>query len=544
MVRRIFFISAALVLFSLLVQEGMEQYRKVNQISVILLTVESLRQDMVGSDTTPNLLQALEDGYRSLNHRAVSGWTGTNMISLLSGLSPFETGVHTRGQSVDENLELPLKILNQRGYRVAGLQGFMTMDLYGNLGLDTSDVGSDPIFWLTERGLDGEPFFLWEHYIHTHLPYRPGREYHVDMSSIMDNNEALERVNTAIHRTNIPVGSVTFQPEDLEAIHALHEANVREFDDWFADFWEFFRKSGLSTRTVLIVTADHGDEHGERGNVGHASTNGGGHLHEEIVRVPLFFWLPEKLRKQRYTATFQQSNHMDVMVTLFSLLDISLPEMLQGRDFFNSSVKPSWYGMTSGGGFREKDPDNIQYYEYGMLDDGWKLLWRIESNGKEERRLYNLKDDPREQYNLALQHPETMSRLQNALKQKIATAHQRRVDPRIVPRNDGLGATVRGGPQWVFPEKSGQYVYEDFEGGIYLQWQGDDDADYILQYKVGKGESTLDGQLEIRGIKKDFGRLSKRYWNTWIVPASPLQVRVRRDGQGGWSDWLILEPQP
>ncbi len=323
-------------------------------------------------------------------------------------------------------------------------------------------------------------------------------------------------------------------------IHALHKANVREFDDWFAEFWQFFCKSGLDRKTVLIVTADHGDEHGERGSVGHASTNGGGHLHGEIVRVPLFLWLPEKLQLKDYGKTFENSDHQDVMVTLFTLLDIPVPRLLKGRDLFGSTVKSGWAGMTSGGGFNEQDPNNIEYYEYGLIDDGWKLLWRIDSDGEQNNRLYKITDDPGETYNLADTEPLVMARLQNILQLKIDGAQHRPIH--LLKKT--LDSPSSAGPRWMFPVASGHYDYEDFKDGIYLQWQGDEEADYILQYEAGKGENLLEGTLEVHGLKKDFGKFSHRYWKTWIVPAGPVKVRVRRADQGKWSDWLIVEPLP
>lgn len=537
---RTLFISAALVLFSLLLREGMEQYRQDNQVSVILLTVESLRQDLVRPRTTPHLLEAARSGYTSPHHRAVSGWTGTNMISLLTGLSPFRSGVHTRGQSVNKDLLLPLEILSERGYLVAGLQGFMTMDIYQNLGLTTDDVGSEPLFWLAKRGITGESFFLWEHYLHTHLPYTPGHGYEVDLSSMMESEKALERVRTVARKTNIPAGSVDFQKEDIQAIRALHEANVREFDDWFQEFWDFFNRSGLRSKTILIVTADHGDEHGERGNVGHASTNGGGQLHEEIVRVPLFIWLPEKLKRQEFPTEISRSCHQDVIVTLLRLLDITVPEFLQGRDLFDSEPPSSHYAMTSGGGFNERDPHNIGYFEYSLLEDDWKLLWRVEADGGEELSLFNLSEDPREEKILNRRYPDVFSRMKARLKEKIQQAEPRSIHPAQI----GTAPAESSGPGWVYPLPRPDYSYDDFDGNFYLEWQGDKSADYILQYRAGKGENRLEGQLEVHGVKKDFGTLSRRYWQTWVVPASPIEVRVRRVNEGGWSDWLIVEARP
>ena len=94
-------------------------------------------------ENTPSLLKIAEQGTRFTNHRAVSGWTGTNIISLLTGLTPFESGVHTRGQSVSLNQNLPLYVLQRSGYQVEGIQGFMHMDIYRIMGLNILTETSD-----------------------------------------------------------------------------------------------------------------------------------------------------------------------------------------------------------------------------------------------------------------------------------------------------------------------------------------------------------------------------------------------------------------
>lgn len=532
---RLPFISIAVLLFGCLALESVYQLRREWSPSVLLLTVESLREDLVNEAISPHLLEAAKTAYQSEVHRGVSGWTGANMITLLTGLTPFQAGVHTRGQSVDSALFLPLEQLSEKGYRVAGLQGFMTMDLYRNLGLSIDDVGSDLFFWLTECARKNEPFFLWEHYVQTHLPYKEGDGYEIRIDELTDDKAVAERLEVVRTANHIEAGSISFQPEDVPLIYRLHEANVKEFDDWFAEFWKFFHKSGLHKNCLLIVTADHGDEHGERGNVGHASTNRGGHLHEEILRVPLFIWVPEKLNVQGRTAGIKQSDHADVIVTILGLLGVDIPQYLEGRNLLETEEAVPWFGMTSGGGFSEKDPVRVGYFEYGLIDENLKLLWRIDREGEESFKLYDLKEDPGEKQNIYEHRKEAIGDMKSRLREKIENAQHRPV--RFASRDGAMGK----GPKWIFPNKSGTYSYAQMEGKFYFEWEGDSGADYLLQYRAGVGDNLLEGELEVKGTKKDFGSLSKRYWKTWVVPASPIRARVRRLDSGGWSDWISME---
>ena len=70
-------------------------------------------------------MYAIRSYYVLPSHRAVSGWTTANIVSLLTGLSPIAHGVHTRGQFVAPELDLPLEQLGAKGYAITGLQPFM-----------------------------------------------------------------------------------------------------------------------------------------------------------------------------------------------------------------------------------------------------------------------------------------------------------------------------------------------------------------------------------------------------------------------------------
>ena len=95
---------------------GLWEALRTPPLNVILLTVEGMRADAVSKQKTPNLWRAAAQGIRFANHRAVSAWTGPNVIALLTGLSPFEQGIHTRGNSIPSQWPLPLEVLAAAGW--------------------------------------------------------------------------------------------------------------------------------------------------------------------------------------------------------------------------------------------------------------------------------------------------------------------------------------------------------------------------------------------------------------------------------------------
>ena len=547
MVKRFLFISLASCFF--LVSAGYTLISLLQSAppSVIVITVESLRNDLVTDENCPHLLQASQRGIRFSRHRAVSGWTGNNIVSLLTGLTPFASGVHTRGQSVDPESHLPLELLAESGYRVEGTQGFMMMDIYRHLGLTVKPDTDDWLYSLSLLIQSGEPFFSWYHYVHTHLPYIAAGGYESDISRALSQGQMDEdmrgRLLLVQNQSAIHHNQATFVAEDIPLVREMQLGTIREFDDWFARFWDFFINSGLQRNTILVVTADHGDGHGERGLVGHASTTLAGHLHEEIIRVPFIIWLPPRIAGSLPDVDSRQmTTHEDLMPTIMGLLGQKHQLSFKGRNIFTSSGDSTWLGMTSSGGFAEQDPANMRYFEYGIISEPWKLLYRTDHTQKGTYRLYNLEDDPGELNNIGAFNPSIVDNLSSLLAEQIET--------RTIVQAD-IHAAVPGAayhtaaPVWLHPPMDNRvFSYNDLREKFRLEWSGLADKVYVLQYIAGSGTQQISGLLEVQGTIIDFGKISRRYWNTWVVSYSPFRIRVSESGSGNWSNWLDLAAKP
>ena len=72
-------------------------------------------------------------------------------------------------------------------------------------------------------------------------------------------------------------------PRSLGAVSAHYDAALRSTDRSVTRFLERLKKRGLWDKTLVIVTADHGELLGEHGLLGH--TEG---LYEPVLRVPLY----------------------------------------------------------------------------------------------------------------------------------------------------------------------------------------------------------------------------------------------------------------
>lgn len=495
--------------------------------NVILLTVESLRAEMVSDAHAPQLRAAVGQGLNFTQHRAISAWTSPNIIALLTGLDGFGQGVHSSADMLPRGLPRPLEGLSRDGWRVAGLQAFMLINQFQSLGL-LIEPGENLLSWLAARRLEQRPFFAWHHYLDTHLPYAPDAAHMPDWQSLLPANDtaARARMQMVMTQSSIPAGSVAWQPSDRPAIAALHAGSLRQFDAWFGDFWRFFNDSGLRDTTILVVTADHGDEHLERGQVGHASTTRAGHLHEELLRIPLFVWLPPALKvapQQLHLPT----DHTQVMPSLLSWLgrQSSSPPLL------SASERP-WSGLTSHAGFGEPDPYRVRIFHAARIEGDWKLHHDYNDGRMMEARLYNLSDDPGETINRIAQEPEIATRLGAKLEADFA-ARQQPVS---------MATSVAGdvpAPRWLEPAGSRALRFVDVKDRFRLAWSGAPGDVYRLEYEAGDGRMTLNGTLETIGPERIFTGIDEQYWRTYILPYQRVRLRVGPVGRDdAWSDWL------
>src|SRR4051794_10132759 len=206
--RWIFTSAAAAALLVLLAGAAAELRPPTRPYNVIILTMESARAEVLAPDVMPNVRRLAEQGTRFTQHRAVSGWTAANIVSILTGVSPFLHGVHSRDQHALLDGPPPLAELTQAGSPVAGLQPFMQVGGFQNLGLAVRR-GVALVGWRASAAGSPQPFVLWYHYLNTHLPYASPPPFRPDWQAMLPPGDAAARgrIETVLTRPAIPAGS-------------------------------------------------------------------------------------------------------------------------------------------------------------------------------------------------------------------------------------------------------------------------------------------------------------------------------------------------
>jgi len=385
----------------------------LRDLSVILITVDTLRADHVGvygkgRAVTPHLDALAHDGAVFERCIAQTPLTLPSHTTLLSGTYPLRHQLRDNGSSVvPTELTLLSEVLKEKGYDTAAFIGaYVLHSKWGlNQGFDTyaddfersryqrlrlqnekraDEVIAEAKSWIESR--QGRPFFAWVHLYDPHAPYNPPAPF--------------DRYPAAPYR-----------------------GEVEYCDRVLGDFFDFLRKTGILDRSLVVVTSDHGEGLGEHGEDEH-----GFFVYESTVRVPLILRSPFGFPVKRVPDLVEL---VDVAPTILDALEIPKPSESQGE-----SLLPFVFG-------EPKEAEGTAYAEtfYPRMHYGWADLkafyhgeWKyVQAPGAE---LYRLSDDPGESTNLAtdLQFEERRKTLDRAARRFVAS----RSEGAVLPGSAGL----------------------------------------------------------------------------------------------------------
>lgn len=279
------------------------------RMNVILICLDTVRADHLGvygynaRATTPFLDSLASRSTLFEDASSTAGWTKPSVASFFTGTMPSEHGVYEGsarfelGKATDvlpEEAETLAESFQSRGYRTGAFiknaqlrpgngfeQGF---DVFKDEVGDARAVRWSGLDWVDEGGAD--PFFLYLHFLDAHWPYAVPDDY----ATLFAPREAVERYQSKSFREvrdAIHDGEREFSSAEREALVALYDGSLRYLDDQLRVLWKGLEIRGIAENTIVCVVADHGEEFGEHGRIGH------GHgLWENLLRVPWILYVP------------------------------------------------------------------------------------------------------------------------------------------------------------------------------------------------------------------------------------------------------------
>jgi len=525
-------------------------------LNVILLTVDTFRPDHLGCngydrDTSPFLDRVARKGVLFKNVISSAPWTSPGLISIFTGLYPSTHGVEGRGRHLTPGTPTLFTLFQEHGYVAPNISYLTEIANFSHLGLDAKDPkyvqeasqpGDELLRWLDDH--HRRRFIVWYHYRFLHLPYiTQGKNPF--LTEEMEGQLASKALKTVQKETVIPYGSVLFRPEEKETVVALYDGQLRELDHVIERLFEKMSRWKLHRNTLLVVTADHGEELFEHGFIGHASTALRATMFDEVLKIPLIFYAPSRFKGGRILE--EQARQVDIMPTILDIVGLPIPESIHGRSLLprmkgktGAKTQPAISESVSAG--YQSTPEQERIMFRSLRTDTWKLVCK-EDGATTSCVLYDLKQDPGETKDLADAEPQTAAELEERLYRSVARMEAQRLrqlaEAKVAYGKDDIPQGARLERPVILSPKDRAFIrLQEANGRMVVSWTGDPDLEYVIQYDVGEGWRNLKGSLPVHGNRKVFGPLPREAWEP-LPYWNPYRIRVAPYGlEEYWSEWL------
>ncbi len=378
---------------------------------MILISLDTLRADHLqpyGYDrpTSPVLDRLAQDGVLFENCIAQAPTTLPSHMSIFTSLYPSHHGVIDRWRRLSDETPTFVDVLHQAGYTTAAFTGagfvrekfnYHTFDSFSNSAYyDLHNSSDDQQFeemleWLDAHSSIEQGFFLFWHTYRVHSPYSPAQSHDpfsdpsydgpVDVEPDSDSPVCVDDPTDygctwkgrPYYDRLLPMLSA----EDIQHVVDKYDGEILEIDAMLERLWQRLEASGLLENTVVVLTSDHGESFGDRERnrrIGH------GLLYNEVLEVPLIFWVPgvEGARVGRMVES------IDLAPTVLEIVGLQALAGVDGRSLRTVADNA-------------EDVPESAYSEYlfkSMRTVIWEGFKLIENDSVFE--LYDLRSDPDE----------------------------------------------------------------------------------------------------------------------------------------------------
>ena len=355
------------------------------QTPVILISVDTLRADHSRTPTIESW--ATKGGTRFANISTQVPLTLPAHTVLMASQYPFETGVEENATTVPPNTPTLVRILKGLGYRTAAFIGsiFLEKELGLDQGFDTYD---SPFSFGAFSKLSGE------------LLMAGGAR---NSYSVRERRTAPLVFRSANAWLAAHKGEPVFVFIHLFDQHKpwrapTYRAQSDLVDQALAGLEQSLRREGWWDRSLVVLTADHGEGLGDHGESDH-----GYFIYESTVHVPLVVHWPAGTSAAPPNAT-RPGGLVDVAPSILDFLKIPIPPSFHGRSLF------------SGPGPSAVFAESV----YARDAFGWSPLRSLRVGNLKyidapKPELYDLEKDPGEKDNLIARRPSDAARLKAQL---------------------------------------------------------------------------------------------------------------------------------
>lgn len=415
---------------------------------VILIVADSLRRDHLNAygyerETAPVLARMASEGALFLDCVSQATSTEASIPSILTSMYPTAHTVQDVGGRLPSTAQTLAEVYREAGYATLSMSSAPSTGQFSNLhqGFETlhecESLGSGTALNAATEFVDRLLPWLREHrdvpfFVSLHVSCAPdvatASDFEwADSAKRSAYEGALRKVSEFVaakelNRHLAPIGDeLNRAGVDTDAfasnLRDLHDDSIRAVDAAVGQLLEGLHDLGLREKTVVAFVGAHGEEF-----LDHNGTCHGHSVYGELVNVPLIVVRPGTITAGNVIEGTVQT--IDVMPTLLEMSGLELPENAQGVSLFPLLVPPGsasaahWTGppavmeKAAGGSLSP----NGEWEAFAIIADGWKLIQNGQrADGKPEFELYNHRDDPLDQADVAAGNAELVERLSTEL---------------------------------------------------------------------------------------------------------------------------------
>jgi choline-sulfatase len=364
-------------------------------MNLLVMTVDTLRADMVASErgavVAPRMSHFAREGVYFDHAYALSSTTYFAIAPMFIGRYASECW----RDNAQTTTYLPANVtlaerLQSQGFITLGAASHHYFELRFGLpqGIGEWDLSAQPfgetatsqvtdhhvaervMAMLARPEMATRRFFVWSHFIDPHNEY--------------------------VTHNDVPLRGT--------GERAQYEREVEFTDRQVGRVLDALDASPMGPRTIVVLTADHGEAFREHGMQWH-----GVELWQELIRVPLVIRVPGMAARVVHTPR----SAIDLTPTMLELLRIPLQShpTLYGRSLVGDMAGEA---VPERPIYSELLPGKYNRLRRSYIDQGWKLLER----GPGRFELYHLAVDPDERIDLARTNPRDLARMR-AVREQI-----------------------------------------------------------------------------------------------------------------------------
>jgi len=403
--------SVALAVLACVMASGCGDPESARSPNVLLISLDACRADHLGSygysrDTSPFLDRVAAEGVRFEWAFVNTHGTPPSHTTILSSLyqethrvqlNDLKTLAHFR---IPDNVRLLQEHFREAGYRTLGVTagGWMSAEFGYSRGFDvfddratTIEDGAQQVVEQVRQSSDGDqPLFVFLHTYEIHSPYDPPAAYRSLWGEFPSRFEASSENLLAINRDRLDANE-----SDRLFITAMYDAGVRYTDDILRGMFAELESLGFFDDYIVVITADHGEELGERGAYLHRKL-----LFDDLIRVPLIM---RGTRVPTGTVRPELVSSIDIAPSLLAYAGIEVTARMEGRDLLSGERGAADEIFSQYGSRR-----------YAIRTREWKLIFNTRSA---VAKLYDLRADPQERENVFALYPDTGRALELRLRE-------------------------------------------------------------------------------------------------------------------------------